>query len=74
MRFVVEVIIIGGGQPAFLEDSYSDNVLFASVVSVSMSLVLRCAKNLRVDTAFGGVLTAADAGTCVVDFLAVRYH
>jgi hypothetical protein len=40
------------------------------VVSASMSVVLRGAKKLRVHTAFGGSLTAADVGTVLVDFLA----
>jgi hypothetical protein len=46
-------------------------VFSAPVVSVSMSIVLRGAKKLRVNTAFGGSLTAADVGTDLVDFLAV---
>jgi hypothetical protein len=43
----------------------------APVVSVSMSVVLRRAKKLRVNTAFGGCLTAVGIGTDLVDFLAV---
>jgi hypothetical protein len=42
----------------------------APVVSVSMSAVLRDAKNFPVDTAFGGSLTVADVGTLLVNFLA----
>jgi hypothetical protein len=67
MEFVVEVIIIGGGLPGFLGGS----VFSAPVVSLSMSVVLRGAKKLPVNTAFGGSLTAADVGTDLIDFLAV---
>jgi hypothetical protein len=35
---------------------------------VSMSAVLTGAKNLRVNTVFGGRLTAADVGTGFADF------
>jgi hypothetical protein len=67
--FVVEVITIGGDLPSFLEPPAP--VVFSTlVVSVSMSVVLRGARNLRVNTAFGGSLTAADTGTGLVDFLA----
>jgi hypothetical protein len=52
MRFVVEVITIGGGLPGFLETSCPGSVFSASVFSVSMSLVLRGAKELQVGTAF----------------------
>jgi hypothetical protein len=38
---------------------------------VCMSVVLRGAKKLRVNTAFGGILTAAGTGTGLVDFCAV---
>jgi hypothetical protein len=37
-----------------------------------MSVVLRGAKKLRVKAAFVGSLTAADVGTGLVDYLAVR--
>jgi hypothetical protein len=47
MRFVVEVVTIGDGLPDFLGASCSGSAFLASVVSVSMSVVLRCAKNLR---------------------------
>jgi hypothetical protein len=70
MRFVVEVITIGGGLTYFLGVSYSGRVLSAPAVSVSMTVVLRGAKKLRFDTAFGGSLTAADVGTHSVEFLA----
>jgi hypothetical protein len=39
-------------------------------VSVSMPVVLRGAKKLRVDAAFGGNMKAADIGTVLVEFLA----
>jgi hypothetical protein len=58
----------------FLGASCSGTVFSAPVVSVSMSLVLRGAKKLRVDTAFGGSLRAVDIEIDLVDFLAVRYH
>jgi hypothetical protein len=74
IKFVVEVITIGGGLPDFLGVSCSGSVFSAPVVSVSMSVVLRGAKKLRVDTAFGGSLTAADVGTDLVDFLTVIFH
>jgi hypothetical protein len=41
-------------------------VFSAPVVSVSMSVVLKDEKNLRVDNAFGGILTASDVGTVLV--------
>jgi hypothetical protein len=69
--FVVEDIITDGGLPHFLGASCSGSVFSASLVSVSMSIVLRGAKKLRVNTAFGGSLKSADDGTCLVDFLAV---
>jgi hypothetical protein len=71
MSFVVEVITIGGSLPGFLEASCPSSAFSAPVVSVSMPGVLRGAKKLRVNTAFGGSLTAADVGTGLVDFLAV---
>jgi hypothetical protein len=58
----------------FLRASCSGSAFSAPVVSVSISVVLRGAKKLRVNTVFGGSLTAADVGTVLVDFLAVRYH
>jgi hypothetical protein len=75
MRFVVEVIIIGGGLPDFLGVSFSGRVFSVSVDSVSMSLVLRGAKKLRFNSAFGGSLSGADVGTDLVDFLlSARYY
>jgi hypothetical protein len=71
MRFVIEVLIIGGSFSGFLEDSCSDTVFSAPVVTMSMPVVLRGAKELRVTADFGGILTAADIGTCLVNFLAV---
>jgi hypothetical protein len=55
--FVVEVVTIGGGILGFLGVFCSYSVLSASAVSVSMSVVLRDAKKLRVNTAFGGILS-----------------
>jgi hypothetical protein len=71
MRFVVEVIIIGGGLPRFLEASFSGRMFSAPVVSMSMSLVLRGAKKLRVITALVGSLPAAEFGADIIDFLDV---
>jgi hypothetical protein len=71
MSFVLEVVTIGGGLPVFLGASFSGRVLSVSVGSVSMSLVLRGAKNLRVITVLVGSLSAADFGTDVINFLAV---
>jgi hypothetical protein len=70
MKFAVEVITIGGSLPGFLGASCSGSAFYAPVVSVSMSVVLRGAKNLRVDIALGGSLTAPDVGTSLVDFFA----
>jgi hypothetical protein len=63
MRFVVDVITICGGLPDFLGASCSASSFSTSVVSVSMSLVRRGTKNLRVNIAFGGSLTTVDIGT-----------
>jgi hypothetical protein len=71
MRFVVEVITVGGGLPDFLGASFSSRVLSVSEDSVSMSLVLRGAKKLRVITVLVGSLPAADFGADVIDFLSV---
>jgi hypothetical protein len=71
MRFVVEAITIGGALPDFLGASCSGSAFSAPVVSVSMPVVLRGGKKLRVNTTFGVSLTAADVGTGLVDFLAV---
>jgi hypothetical protein len=71
MRFEVEVIIIGGGLPDFLGASCFGSAFSAPVVSVSMSLILRGAKKLRVIAASVGSLKAADFGTDVVDSWAV---
>jgi hypothetical protein len=38
---------------------------------VSMSVILRGAKELRANTAFGGILILAAVGNGLVDFLAV---
>jgi hypothetical protein len=71
MRFVVEFITIGGGLPDFLGASFPGRVFSAPVVSVSMSLVLRGAKKLRVITVLVGSLPAADFGAHIVESLAV---
>jgi hypothetical protein len=71
MRFVVEVIITGGSLLGFLGASCTGSAFCASVVSVSMSAVLRGANKLRINTDLGGSLTAAGVGTGLVDFLAV---
>jgi hypothetical protein len=71
MRFVVDVITIGGDLLGFLGASYSGSVFSASVVSMSISVVLRDAKKFQVNITFGGSLTAVDVGAGVVDFLAV---
>lgn len=47
MRFVVEVIITGGGLSEFLGACFSDNVFSVPVGSVSLSIVLRGAKIMR---------------------------
>jgi hypothetical protein len=65
---VVEVIIIGGGLSGFLGASCSGSVCSASVVSMSMSVVLRGGKKLRFNTAFGGSLRVTVVGTGLVDF------
>jgi hypothetical protein len=65
-----EVCGTGGGLPVFLGASCSDTVFSAPVVSVSMSVALRGAKKLRVNSDFGGSLTAADVGTGLVNVLA----
>jgi hypothetical protein len=71
MRFVVEVITIGGGLPGLLGASSFGSAFSEPVVSVSLSVVLRGAKKLRFNTDFGGSLTAADVWNGLVDFLAV---
>jgi hypothetical protein len=71
MRFVIEVITIGGGLPDYLRAFCSGSAFSAPVASVSVSLILRGAENLRVNTAFGGNLTAADIVTGLLEFLAV---
>jgi hypothetical protein len=70
MRFVVEIITIGGGLSDFLWAS-SGSAFSAPVVSVPKSLVLRGVKKLPVITAFLSSLTAADIWTDIFDFLAV---
>jgi hypothetical protein len=57
MRFVLEVITVGGSQPDFLGPFCSGNVFCAPLVSMSMSVVLRGAKKLRIKAALGGSLT-----------------
>jgi hypothetical protein len=62
--------IICGDVRDFLGASCSGSVFSVPVVAVSMSVVLRGARKLRIKTTFGGSLKAADDGTCLVDFLA----
>jgi hypothetical protein len=50
MRFVVEVIIIGGGLPGFLGAFCSSSMFSAPIVSMSVSVVVKGAKKVRVDT------------------------
>jgi hypothetical protein len=64
---VVEVIAIGGGLPDLWEPLAPG---VDPVVSVSMPVLPRGAKKLRVDTASGGSLKATDMGTVLVEFLA----
>jgi hypothetical protein len=64
-------IITGGGLPSFLGAPCTGGVFSAPVVTVSMSMVMRGAKKLRVNSAFGSTLTSADVGASFVDFLAV---
>jgi hypothetical protein len=52
MRFVVEVIATGGSMPGFVGTPCSVSEFSAPVVSVSMSVVLRGTKKLRVKIAF----------------------
>lgn len=66
-----KVIIIAGGLPGFLGACFSDRVSSALIVSVSMTVVLRGVKNLRVNVAFEGSLTAAGVGTGLSHFLVV---
>jgi hypothetical protein len=70
MKLVVEAITVGGGLPEFPGVSCCGSAFSVPVGSVSTSEVLRGAKNLRTNTAFGGSLTAEDIGTVLVDFLA----
>jgi hypothetical protein len=63
MRFLLE--------SDYLRASFSGRVFSASVATVSMSLVLRGAKKLRVITVLVGSLPAADFGADIVDFLTV---
>jgi hypothetical protein len=68
---VVDVNTIGGGLPDFLGVSCSGRVFSVPVVSMSMTLVLRDAKKLQDDTAFGVCLTVVEIGTDLVDFMVV---
>jgi hypothetical protein len=71
MRFAVKFITTGSGLPEFLGVSCSGSTLCVSVVSVTMSLVLRGVKKLRINNVFGGSLTSVDVGNDLVDFLSV---
>jgi hypothetical protein len=70
MRLVVEVISIGGGLRDILGAFCSSIAFSAPVVSLSVSVVLRGAKKLRVNTALGGRFRATDVGIGLVEFLA----
>jgi hypothetical protein len=70
IKFVVEVITIGGGLPDFLGASCSGSVFSAPVVPVSMSLVLRGSTKFRVIIALIGSLTVVSFGTDTIDVLA----
>jgi hypothetical protein len=54
----------------FSESLLPGSAFSAPLVSVSLSVVLRGLKNLRVNTALGGSSTTADFVTGLVDFLA----
>jgi hypothetical protein len=71
MKFVVEVIMIGGDIPEFLEASCSGSAFSAPIVSVSTSVVPNGAMKLIVSTASGGSLTHAEIATGLFQFLAV---
>jgi hypothetical protein len=62
MNFLIEVIIIEGCLRNLLGASCLGSRLSASVVSVSISVVLRGKKILLFKTDFGGSLSAADVG------------
>jgi hypothetical protein len=75
MKFVIEIIVIAGGLPDFLGAFSSSGIFSVPVVSMSMSLVLRGAKKLRVGTAFGDIFTAATTATDFSHLLCcVKYY
>jgi hypothetical protein len=55
--------------PIIWEPAVPVKCFSAPAVSVSMPVVLRAAEMLRIDTAFGGSLQAADIGTVLVECL-----
>jgi hypothetical protein len=59
MRFMVEVITVGGGLSDLLGGHWSGSAFSTPVVCVSMSVVLRGVKKVRVNPVFRGNLTAA---------------
>jgi hypothetical protein len=63
MRFVVEVITVGGGLLDFLGASCSSSVLSAPVVSVSMSVLLRGPKLTNVTESESYVTTDSQSAT-----------
>jgi hypothetical protein len=70
MRFVLEVIRSSLLVAAYLV-LWEPPAPVVCFLRMSMPVVLRDAKKLRVNTAVGGSLTAVDVGTGLVEFLAV---
>jgi hypothetical protein len=55
--------------------TYSGSAFSAPVVSVFMSVILKGGEKLRVTTAFGASMTAADVATALVDcFVVSEYY
>jgi hypothetical protein len=71
MRYMIKVVSIDGGLPYYLGGSCSGTMPSAPVVSVSMSVVPRGEKKLRVNTALCESLTAAHVGSGLAEILAV---
>jgi hypothetical protein len=71
MKFLVEVITIGGGLPGSFSKPPTPVVFSTPIVSVSMSVVQRSAGKAHINIASGGILTAADIGIDFFDFCAV---
>jgi hypothetical protein len=70
-RSVPQVIIISGGLPGYTGASWSRSIFPAPVDSVSKSVALRSAKNLRVNTASGHGVRTVDVETNLAELLAV---